>query len=162
MNERSTDRGLYAGELIQQDCLQARLVHSDAVLVTDQPEVAEAVHKEAYAGPGSADHFGERLLSDGRNHSLRFLRLSRLRHHKQCAGETFFAGVEHLIYKIGLGPHAAAKQVRQETVREFGVPMQNAEHILSLDLERSAKVYRRHRCHTPSRVHSQRLFTKEI
>jgi hypothetical protein len=39
----------------------------DATVVFDKAELAKAIHEEADAGPGGADHLCKSLLSDRRN-----------------------------------------------------------------------------------------------
>jgi len=43
-------------QLIEQDHIEKRLMYLDAAVVFDEAELAKAVHKEADAGPGGADH----------------------------------------------------------------------------------------------------------
>ena len=53
-------------------------LHSTGV-VFDESELSEAVHEEADAGPGGADHFGERLLADLGNNRLRLVIFAEMR-----------------------------------------------------------------------------------
>ena len=43
------------GQLIEQNCVQQRLVHLDAAVVADEAELAKAIHEEADAGPRGAE-----------------------------------------------------------------------------------------------------------
>jgi len=55
-------------------------MHLDAVLITNQAKVAEAIHEEADAEPSGADHFCQRFLGDSRNEGFRLPGLAKLRH----------------------------------------------------------------------------------
>ena len=63
-----------------QDHIEQRLVNSDATVVFDKAELAEAVHEETDAGPGGADHFRQGFLRDLRNEHVRSSRVPDLRH----------------------------------------------------------------------------------
>ena len=88
----------------------------DATVVVDESELAKAVHEEADARAGGADHLGERLLGDGRDGGDGFAGLAELGHEEECSGEAFLAGVEELVDEIGLGAHAAVKEEVHEEV----------------------------------------------
>jgi hypothetical protein len=49
----------------------------DAAVVIDKTEFAKAIHKEADAGPGGANHLCQSLLSDRRNQVFWFIRLTK-------------------------------------------------------------------------------------
>jgi len=63
--------GVVLGQLIEQDHVEQRLVYLDAAVVVDEAEFAKAIHEEADAGPGGADHLCQSLLSDTRNQGFR-------------------------------------------------------------------------------------------
>src|ERR1035437_2188518 len=128
--------GAILGELIVQDYIDQRFLNPDAAVVTDKPELAKAIHEEADAGPGGADHLCQSLLRDGRNEGFRLPRLPKLRHQQENPCQTLLAGVEQLIDQIGLGPHAAGQQELQEDVGEGWFIMHHADHLLPRYLER--------------------------
>ena len=103
----------------------------DAAVVFDEAELAEAVHEEADAGAGGADHLGQGLLGDLGDQGLRFAGLAELGHQQQDAGQALFAGVEELIDKIGLGAHAAGQQERQEEIGEGMLLVHDADHLVA-------------------------------
>ena len=85
-------------------------MHLDAAVVADKTELAKAIHKEAHAGPGGADHIRQSFLSNRRNESFRYPGLAEFRHQEEDPRQSLFAGVEQLIDKVGLGSHAAGQQ----------------------------------------------------
>src|ERR1035441_7529870 len=93
---------------IKEHCFEKRFVNLDAAVVVNESESAKAVHEEANARTGSADHLRQGLLGDGRNELCRFSRLAVIGHQKEEPCEALFAGVEELINKICLGSHAAS------------------------------------------------------
>ena len=93
-----------------QNHIEQRLVNPDAAVVLNKAELAKAIHEEADAGPGGADHFRQGFLRDLRNQRFRFSRLAKFRHQQENSRQTLFAGVEKLIDKISLGSHTAGQQ----------------------------------------------------
>ena len=51
--------------------------------------------------------FLPRSLGNLRNQGFRFPGLAKFRHQQKNSGQAFFTGVEKLIDKIGLNPHAS-------------------------------------------------------
>jgi hypothetical protein len=113
-------------------------VDADAAVVLDEAELSEAIHEEADARAGGADHLGEGLLGDGRDEGLGFAGLAELGHEEEGAGEAFFAGVEELIDEVSLGSHAAGEQEANEEVGEGVLLVEDADHLIAIDLERGA------------------------
>ena len=112
----------------------------DAAVVADEAELAEAVHEEADAGPGGADHFSQGFLRDGRNECLWFSRFAKLGHEEEYSRQTLFTGVEELIDEIGLGSHAAGEQELEKEVCEGRLVVHLANHLSPVDFERDAGV----------------------
>ena len=84
-------------------------MHLNATVVADETELAKAIHKEADTRPGGPDHIRQRFLRDRRNEDFRFARLAEFRHQQEDPRQALFAGIEQLIDKIGLRPHAAGQ-----------------------------------------------------
>ena len=82
-------------------------MNQDAAVVFDKTELAKAVHEEADARAGGANHLRQGLLRDLGNVLLRFARLAELGHQQQNPSQALFTGVEKLIDQIGLDAHAA-------------------------------------------------------
>ena len=137
-------------------------MHLDAAVVTDEAELAKAVHKEAYAGPRGADHVRQRLLRDGGNEGFLLTRLAKFRHDQQNPSQALFAGVEELIHKIRLGSHAARQQELQEHVGECRLVMHHANHFISCNLERRAGIHCRGRCQAQPNHRRQRLLADKV
>ena len=110
--------GIMAAELIVEDDVEQGFVDADAAVVLDEAELAKAVHEEADAGAGGADHFGEGFLGDGGDEGFGFAGLAEFGHEEEGAGEAFFAGVEELVDEVGLGLHAAGEEEVEEEVGE--------------------------------------------
>ena len=60
--------------------------------------------------------------------------LAELRHQEQNPRQPLLAGVEELIDQIGLGAHAARQQKLEEQVGELVLFVDDAEHLVPLDL----------------------------
>jgi hypothetical protein len=69
-------------------------MNPDAAVVFNQAELAKAIHEEADAGPGGADHLRQSFLRDGRKQVFRFTRLPEFGHQQQDSRQASFAGVE--------------------------------------------------------------------
>jgi len=110
-------------------------MHLDAAVVIDQTEFAEAIHKKADARSSGADHFCQGLLGNERNELFRFAGLAKFRHQQENPRQTFFAGVEELIDKIGLDPHAARQKELKKDIRKCRLIMHNTDHLISSDSE---------------------------
>src|ERR1700730_16828053 len=65
-------------DLVVQNHIEQRSMYPDATVVFNKPEFAKAIHEEANAGPGGADHFCQSFLRDLRNQRFRFPRLAKL------------------------------------------------------------------------------------
>jgi hypothetical protein len=126
------------GGLIVQNHIEQRLVDPDAAVVFDKAVLAKAIHEEADAGAGGADHLGEGLLGDLGNERFGFAWLAELRHQQQDAGKALLAGVEELVDEIGLGPHSAGEQELEEEVGEAMLLVHDADHLVAPDPERGA------------------------
>ena len=103
-------------QLIEEDHIEQRLVYLNAAVVLNEAKLAKAVHKEADSRSGGTDHLGKCFLSNGWYEFLWFTRLAKFRHQKENARQSFFAGIEELIYQIGLSSHTASEQEFHENV----------------------------------------------
>ena len=104
--------GVVIRQLIVEDHVQQRLVHPNPAVVINETQLAEAIHKKAYTRSRGAYHLRQRLLRDLRYQDLRLARLAELRHQKEYSRQAFFTGIEQLIDKVRLNPHAARQQKR--------------------------------------------------
>ena len=127
-----------------------------------KPSLRKAVHKEADAGSRGADHLRQGFLRNGRNEVFRFTRLAEFRHQQENPRQAFFAGVEELIHKIGLGPHAAGQQELQERSANAGSSCITRIISLPSDLERRAGVYGSGRGQAQSRHRREGLLSNEV
>src|ERR1035441_6341263 len=80
-------------ELIVQNDIDERLMDPDAAVVIDEAKLAKAIHEEADAGAGGADHLRQRLLRDGRKRS-RFSGLAEFGHQQKDSGQPLVVGGE--------------------------------------------------------------------
>jgi hypothetical protein len=69
-------------------------MNPDATVVFNKAELAEAIHEEAHARSGGADHFRQSFLRDLRDQRFRFSRLAKLRPQQEDPRQTLFAGIE--------------------------------------------------------------------
>lgn len=58
--------------LLVKNEIQQRLVHFNFAVVADETQFSKPVHEEAHPRPRSADHFGQRLLTDMTEDRFRF------------------------------------------------------------------------------------------
>ena len=79
-SQKEAFNGVLLRRLIVQNHIEQRLVNLDAAVVFNEAELAKAVHEEADAGSGGADHFRQGLLSDLGDQCFRFTRLAEFRH----------------------------------------------------------------------------------
>src|ERR1035437_11124900 len=104
------DTGFLLGEMIVENHISQRLMDSDATVVFNKAELAKAIHEEADAGAGGADHLCQSFLRYGRNENFRFTGFVEFRHQQENPRQTLFAVVEKLIDKVGLGSHTPCQQ----------------------------------------------------
>ncbi len=130
--------GVMAAELVVEYDVEEGFVDADAAVVLDEAELAKAVHEEADAGAGGADHFGEGFLGDGGDEGFGLAGFAEFGHEEEGAGEAFFAGVEELVDEVGLGLHAAGEQEAEEGVGEGGVVVEGLDHLIAIDLHGGA------------------------
>ena len=95
---------------IMENYFQQRLVHFNVAVVFDKPKPVESIHEEADARTRCPNHFCKRLLRDRRNLRFRFARLTIFSHQQKDSCQTLLAGIEELIDKVGLAPHASRQQ----------------------------------------------------
>src|ERR1022692_1826227 len=123
------DTGFLLGEMIVLNHIDQRLVDPDAAVVFDKAELAKAIHEEAYAGPGGADHLCQRLLRDLGNQRFRLARLAKLGHQQENSRQTLFTGVEKLVHQVGLGSHTPGQQIFQVHFGEGQLLVHHADHL---------------------------------
>ena len=104
---------LYLG-LVPQDSVQQRTVNLDLAVVVDVPLFPEFVHEKTYPGTRGADHFRQRLLTEGDRDRLFAVLLAEIRQQQKQAREPPFAGVEELVDQIVLDPAVSPQQIRHE------------------------------------------------
>ena len=126
------------GGLVVEDDVEQGFVDADAAVVVDEAQFAEAVHEEADAGAGGADHFGEGFLGDSGDEGLLDAWLTEVGHEEEDSGEAFFAGVEELIDEISLGSHAAGEEEGEEEVGEGVLLVHDSDHFVAVDAEGGA------------------------
>ena len=126
--------------LIVKDHVKQGFMNADATVVVNEAALAKAVHEETDAGASGADHLRECFLRDLRDQSFRLSRFAELGHQQENSGEALFAGIEKLIYKIGLGAHAASEQKLEEEIGERMLFVHYADHLLPFDFQRRAGV----------------------
>ena len=62
-----------------EDDIEEGAVHMQLAIVIDEAQLPELIHKETDTGTRSADHLGERFLTDLRNDRLRLALLPEMR-----------------------------------------------------------------------------------
>jgi hypothetical protein len=135
---------------------------ADAAVVFDKAELAEAIHEEADAGAGGADHLCQSFLRDGRKQVIPFTRLTKLGQEQENSRQTPFAGVEKLSDKIGLGSHAPRQQKPQVHFGEGALLVHHAYHLSSLYPERCTEINGAGSGHVEPTHARQRLISNEL
>src|ERR1700674_265107 len=83
-------------------------------IVADEPQLTKFVHETVDAGPGSADHLGERLLADLRYDRFRRPLLAKICKDQKEARQALFARVEKMVDEIRFHSNVAGQQTRGE------------------------------------------------
>ena len=137
-------------------------MYLDAAVIAYKTQFAKAIHKEADPGPSGTDHICQRFLSNVRNIGFVSTWFPELGHQQEDPRKAFFAGIEELIDKIGLGSHAARQQEFEEQVGKCRFVMHHANHFASADFERCAGVNRGSGGHAQSLYGRKRLLSNKI
>lgn len=66
-------------------------MHADSAVVFNEAEFTKAIHEEADAGAGGADHFREGLLGNVGNQTVGFAGRTEFGHEEENSCEAFFA-----------------------------------------------------------------------
>src|ERR1035441_5489451 len=133
------DTGFLLGEMIVLNHIDQRPMDLDATVVFDKAELAKAIHEETDTGAGGANHLCQSLLRDGRDEGFRFTRLTKFSQQQENPGQTFFAVVEKLIDKVGLGSHAPGQEEFHIHFGEGALLVHHADHLLPSYLQRCTK-----------------------
>src|ERR1700733_5824839 len=96
--------------MVVQNHVEQRFMNSDSTVVLNKTELTEAIHEEADARPGRADHLRQSFLCDQGDQRLRLSWFAKFRHQQENPRQALFARVEKLINKVRLGSHTAGKQ----------------------------------------------------
>ncbi len=123
--------GLVVGKTVVEDNVEQGLVDVDAAVVVDEAHFAEAIHEEADARAGSADHLGECLLGDFWNDDMRVIGKPEFGHKEQDTRQALFTGVEELVDEVGLGSHAAGDEELHEHLGEVTLRVHDANHFIA-------------------------------
>src|SRR6202521_4096947 len=83
-------------------------------IVADEPQLTKFVHETVDAGPGSADHLGERLLADLRYDRFRRPLLAKICKDQKEARQALFARVEKMVDEIRFPSDVAGPPSRCE------------------------------------------------
>ena len=137
-------------------------MHADSAIVFDEAELAKAIHKEADARSGGADHFSEGFLRYLWNQGLLFTRLTEFCHQQQKSCQSLLRGIEKLIHKIRLGLKAPGKEKFKEQFGEGVLLMDHADQLRPLQPKGGAGVHGCSRCQTQPGCACERLLTNEI
>jgi hypothetical protein len=135
---------------------------ADAAVVFDKAELAEAIHEEADARAGGADHLCQSFLRDGRKQVILFTRLTKFGQEQENSRQTPFAGVEKLSDKIGLGSHAPRQEKPQVHFREGGLFVHHAYHLFPHYPERRTEFNGAGSGHVERTHARQRLLSNEF
>ena len=137
-------------------------MHLNSAVVAYETEVAKAIHKETHPRAGGADHICQGLLGNWRDKGLRFAGLAEFRHDQESSRKPFFAGIEKLVDKIGLSPHASREKELKEHVSDGWFVMHHAGHFIPVDSKRGAGVNSCGCSQAPPNDASKRLFSHEV
>ena len=103
---------------IVQDDVQERAVNLQAIVVVNEPQLAELVHEEADPRSGGADHLGQGLLTDLWNYRLGPSFLAEVRQEQQHPRQPLLRGVEQLVHEIFFNANVAGEEMRDEPLEK--------------------------------------------
>src|SRR5580698_8517010 len=86
--------------LITQDRVEQRRMNLYFSVVVDETLFAEFVHEKADPGPGGADHFRKRFLTEGDLNWRRARLLAEIGKQQQQPRKASFAGIEQLVDQV--------------------------------------------------------------
>ena len=129
--------------------------------VFDEAQLLEFVQEEVHARTRRADHLGERVLGDLRDHADRYGLLPVARQQQQRARQPFLAGVEELIDQVLFDSDVAGQHVRDESVGHGALPVQQLRHLSLADAQDRARRDRRRASHA-KRLTRQAPLAEEV
>src|SRR5437764_409192 len=100
------------------DDVQQGAMNTQFPVVLDEAQFAEAIHKEAHAGAGCANHFRQCLLAYLGNQYFWRAFLAELREQQEGPGQALFTGIEKLINEVFLDASVAGEQIGDENLRK--------------------------------------------
>jgi len=104
-----------------------------AAIVVDEAQPSELIQEETHAGPGGADHLGERFLTDLRNDELRLPVFAKVGQQQEHPRQPLFARIKELIDQVLFDPTVAGQQIRGEQGRKGGLGVEHVDHRGLLD-----------------------------
>ena len=118
-----------------QDDTEEGIVDVDFAVVFDETQFSKFVHEKIDAGPRGADHLRQHLLRNLGEDLLRMVPCAIASKQEQSAGQPFFAGVEELVDQILLNPNVSRKHIGNESVGEFMLRVEHANHLAFINAE---------------------------
>jgi hypothetical protein len=135
-------------------------VDVQAAIVVDEAQFAELIQKKTHSGARGADHLGERLLTDPRNHRLYLPLFTKVGEQQERPSQPLFARIKEVIDQILFDPTIAGQQIRHEKLRKRGLGVEHLEYRVLLEPHQRAVSERCGRRHT-QRLPGQAALTKE-
>ena len=143
-----------------EDDIEEGAVHAQRAIVINETQLAELIHEETDAGARSADHLGERFLTELRNHRLRFAFFAEMGQQQQYPREPLLAGVEEMIHQILFDTNRVGEQIGHKHLGERRLLVQHLDHGVFVDAH-DPGVFRGGRGRRPKRLSGEAGFPKK-
>ena len=99
-----------------------------AVIIVNKALLSEPVHEMTDPRPGRADHLCQSILIYVGDYDFRLAFLTKMRKQQENPSQTFFTGIEKLVYKIRFISDVACQQMRDKQFRNIVMLAKYARH----------------------------------
>src|ERR1700677_2171654 len=132
-----------------------------ALVIIDEAQCPEPVHKKADPRAGCAHHLCQSFLTDFGDYSLGHAILAEVGKQEQNPSKPLFAGIEKLVNQILFVSNVPRQQISYEHVGQSMFTVESLHHRFLVDAQKFAI------CHCRCSSHAERLtceaaFTKKI
>ena len=112
-----------------------------AAVILDQTQFFEFIHEDIDSGARRPDRFREGLLRDPGESFLSqafFLGTGEV---EKGSGQALLGGIKKLIDEVGFDSDVPGKQVRNKTIAEYALGVEEAKHFFFFDHEHRGRNY---------------------
>src|SRR5580658_757949 len=109
-----------------------------ALVIIDEAQCPEPVHKKADPRAGCAHHLCQSFLTDFGDYSLGHAILAEVGKQEQNPSKPLFAGIEKLVNQILFVPDVPCQQISYEHVGQSMFTVESLHHRFLVDAQKSA------------------------